>query len=102
MASHQRATEGAGRSLDPYARRRVSDEIGGARRCHLYVIMSAAWSSSDLERNDRLGDHPDDATSDPPPAIALYAAGVGLLFVGFGVVSFSFRLMLCIVGVWCE
>ena len=49
-----------------------------------------------------LGDHRRDGMSDTPPPIALYAAGVGLLFVGFGVVGFTVRLMLCIVGVSCR
>jgi len=39
--------------------------------------------------------------SDTLPPVALYAAGVGFLFVGFGVVGFSVRLMLYIVGVSC-
>ena len=49
-----------------------------------------------------LGDHRRDGMSDTPPPIALYAAAVGLLFVGFGVVGFTVRLMLCIVGVSCR
>lgn len=39
--------------------------------------------------------------SDTPPPVALYAAAVGFLFVGVGVVGFSIRLVLCIVGVSC-
>jgi hypothetical protein len=51
------------------------------------------------ERIDRLGDHYRDAMSDTPPPVELYAAGVGFLFVGFGVVGISVRVIIYILRV---
>jgi hypothetical protein len=37
--------------------------------------------------------------SDTPPPVELYAAGVGFLFIAFGVVGFSIRVILYILRV---